>query len=198
MSLEILLRRNARTVSSTSSALSSTSRISTSCDMNYLIPDQTFWFIVRVVLGRSKREEERRSFVELRFRPNPPTVFANDALYNCQSHPRSFEIARLVQPLKNSKKLAYVLHLEARSVVPHEDDAKIVLRHLSHLNYRAFPLSRILHCVRQQIDEHLFHQSRIAFRAKQIPDLPFHLPPGTLCCKVLDRLPQNRVQRRSL
>src|SRR5260370_9403214 len=195
---EVLLRRNARTVSSTSSALSSTSRISTWVDMNSLIPDQTFWFIVRAVLGRSEREEERCSFVDFRFRPNPPTVFANDALYNCQSHPRSFEVARLVQPLKNSKELAYVLHLEARSVVPHEDDPKIVLRHLSHLHPPPFPLSRVLHCVRQQINEHLFHQSRIAFRAKQVPDLPFHLPPGTLCRKVLDRLPQNRVQRSSL
>src|SRR5260370_3905033 len=198
MSLEILLRRKGRTVSYTSAARSSTSRISTSCDMNCLIPDQTFCFIVRVVLGRSKREEKRRSLIDFRVRPNPPTVFANDALYNCQSHPRSFEIARLVQPLKNSKKLAHVLHLAPRSVVPHEHDAKLVLRHLSHLNYRAFPLSRVLHRVRQQINEHLFHQSRIAFRAKQVPDLPFHLPPGTLCRKVLDRLPQNRVQRSSL
>src|SRR5258708_14549340 len=176
MSLEILLRRKARTVSSTSSALSSTSRISTSCDMNCLIPDQTFCFIVRVVLGRSKREEKRRSLIDFRVRPNPPTVFANDALYNCQSHPRSFEIARLVQPLKNSKKLAHVLHLEARPVVPHEDDAKLVLRHLSHLHYPPLPLSRVLHCVRQQIDKYLFHQSRIAFRAEQAPYLPLHLP----------------------
>src|SRR5260370_40479394 len=119
MPLESLLRRKARTVSSTSSALSSTSRISTSCDMNYLIPDQTFWFIVRLVLGRSEREEERCSLIDFRLRPNPPTVFANDALYNCQSHPRSFEIARLVQPLKNSKELAYVLHLEARPIIAH-------------------------------------------------------------------------------
>src|SRR5229473_3286861 len=67
-----------------------------------------------VVSGRSDRKEKRRSFIGFRFRPNPPAMFANNALHDCQAYPRAFKIPRLVQPLKNSEELAYVLHLEAR------------------------------------------------------------------------------------
>src|SRR5208283_6057888 len=113
MSLEILLRRRARTVNSTSSTLSSTSRISTSCDMNYLIPLAGSGFWSCLLLGRSERKEKRRSLIKLRFRPNPPTVFPNNPLHNRQAHSCALEIPSPMQALKHTEEFARVLHLEA-------------------------------------------------------------------------------------
>src|SRR5260370_1564727 len=141
MSLDILLRCSARAVSSTSSALSSTSRISTSGDMNDLIPDCKFWFPVSVAVRPSEREEKRRSLVELRFRPDAPTVFANNALHNRQSDACAFEVPRLVQPLKDPEKFAHILHLEARAVVVHEDYALVVPAVFVPLQSRHAPAS---------------------------------------------------------
>jgi len=55
--------------------------------------------------------------IGLSFSPDPPTVFANNALHNRQTYPRPLEIARLVQPLKNPEKLIIILHIKASPIV---------------------------------------------------------------------------------
>src|SRR5271165_514549 len=103
MTLAILLRRKARMVNSASSGQSSTSRISTSCDMQHLSGEWKFQRRGGVVLGRTDGEGKGRAAIELGFGPNAPTVFANDALGNGQAHARAFKITSLVQALKNAK-----------------------------------------------------------------------------------------------
>src|SRR5712671_4322082 len=125
-------------------------------------------------------------------------MFANNALHNRQAYSRALKIPRLVQPLKNSEELADVLHLKARTVVAYKDHALVVLPYLTDFNYRMFPLPGIFEGIRQQIHEYLFHQSRIAFRAEQVSDVPVHLPRRTLRRKLLDNLPQQQVQWRRL
>src|ERR1700679_3601212 len=147
MSLESLLRRKARTVNSTSSGLSSTRRISTSCDIDHLLVFCSFLSFFCVAFRRSEGEEKRCPFVQFRLRPNLPAVFANDALNNCQTHSRSFKVTRFVQPLKNPEELAYILHLEAHTVVPDKKHTLVVLSHLSNFNHGVFPFTRVFHCI---------------------------------------------------
>ncbi len=56
----------------------------------------------------------------------------------------------------------------------------------------------VLHRIREQIREYLFHQTRIALRIEQVSDLPLHFPAGKVRSKVLDRLRHQRTQRRLL
>jgi hypothetical protein len=93
--------------------------------------------------GRLDREEKRRPLIGLRFGPNPPTVFANNALHYRQSHPRSFEVAGLVEALKNSEEFGCVLHLEAGPVVANKDHALIVLPPMPHLDHSPFLFARV-------------------------------------------------------
>src|SRR5271166_1004914 len=189
MLLASLPRRNSRIVNSTSSGLSSTRRISTSCDMHLLLGDREFRFLLRFVFGQSDGEEKRCSLIDLRFRPNTATVFPNDALHDRQADSCAFEITSLVQPLKNSKKLPDILHLEAHPVVADKYNALAVVPHLSHLNHGVFSLPCVLHGIGEQVYEDLLDQSRIAFRAEQVSDLPLYVPACAFRRQVLDHLP---------
>src|SRR5579863_2520284 len=152
-------------VSSASSGLSSTSSISTSCDIDLLFVNGRFWLLARLVLGRTEREEKRRSLIDRRLGPYSATVPLNDALHNRQAHSGTFEIARFVQALKNSEKLFRVLHLEAHPVVADKHNALAALHGLSHLDHSVLAPPRVLHGIGEQIHEYLPHQTRIAFRA---------------------------------
>src|SRR3984957_8349774 len=185
MTFASLLRRNARTVNSASSGLSSTSRISTSLDMDDLIIGYgvccaNLCRSNRTPLCDTQREKECRSSVKLRFRPDSPAVLPNDTLHNRQPYSRAFEIAGLMQPLENAKQLARVLHLEARAIVLDEYDALTVLHRLSHLNHRPLLSAGVLHGIRKQIDEHLLDESRIAVSAGKTRNLPFNFSPRVL------------------
>src|ERR1700688_5276646 len=100
MSLASLWWRNSRIANSTSSGLSSTSKTSTLCGMCHSILYWKLWFLARFVLGGSQRKEKRRSVIELRFRPNPPTVFPNDALHYGQPSSWAFELGSLAHAVE--------------------------------------------------------------------------------------------------
>src|ERR1700676_2354633 len=188
MSLASWLRRNARIVSSTSSGLSSTSRISTSCDMHLLLERRSACLLARLALGCAQREEKCRPMIDFSGDPNPATVLPNDALHKRQADSSTLEIARRVQPVKDSKKLSRIPHVETHPVVPDENHPLVVLVDPSHLDHGMFPPARVLHSIREQVHEYLFHQSGIAFGAEQGSDLPLHLPAGTLRSKIVNCL----------
>jgi hypothetical protein len=45
----------------------------------------------------------------------------NDALDRRQSYPGAYELVSQMQPLKYAEELVDILHVEANTVVPHED-----------------------------------------------------------------------------
>src|ERR1700733_7100586 len=94
------LFRSSRIVSSASSGLSSTSKISTSCDMDLLSNDGKLRLLARGALRRSNGEEERRPTTNIRLSPNPAPVFPNNTLHNRKAHSGAFKIAGFLQSLK--------------------------------------------------------------------------------------------------
>src|SRR6202162_1126400 len=70
---------------------------------------------------------KRRAFIHFGFRPDPATMFANDALHGSQSNACAFEIFGPVQTLKDAEQLVFILHVEADPVVSYEDDALAIL-----------------------------------------------------------------------
>src|SRR5437763_13091029 len=109
-SLATRLARSAVTVSSTSWALSSASRIRL-----------TSAIIVRASSSR-KRERERRAGVDAPFRPDPSALAVDDAPHVGEADPVAFEIVRAVKPLEHAEQLVRVRHVEPDAVVAHEHD----------------------------------------------------------------------------
>src|SRR5579859_3208262 len=91
---------SARSVSSASSSLSSTSRISTASSS------------IRSVLPR-KREGDLCALPELALRLDPPAVTTHDPLHERKPHPGSLELGGGMQPLKHSEELARIPRVEA-------------------------------------------------------------------------------------
>src|SRR5713226_9724989 len=121
MRLHSFSLRNACKVSSKSSALSSTRKISTSSEaINSLLSlpcrHRRLLFGLRH-LRRSQVEVKRGAFVELGFGPDAPTMLVNDALHGGEPYPRTLKILRPVQSLEHSEKLIGILHAEAHPVV---------------------------------------------------------------------------------
>src|SRR6188508_3423674 len=101
ISLAILLLRNARSVKSTSSGLSSTSRISS--------------------IGRSSRsaqgEVERGAFADLAFGPDVPAVAVDDALDGGEADAAAWKVRRRVQPLERPEQVRGEVRVVAGAVV---------------------------------------------------------------------------------
>src|SRR6185436_17905178 len=96
------LLRNARSVSSTSSGLSSTRRISLIGFLQGVLP---------------QGEIEAGSLVRFPFRPHVPAVTMNDPLHRGEPDAGAREFGRGVQPLERSKQFIRVLRIEAGAVV---------------------------------------------------------------------------------
>src|SRR5690349_19016979 len=94
----------ARSVSASSSGLSSTSRIAELISM--LLPRQS--------------EVERRAAIDLRLGPDAAAVTADDALHGHEADTRTVELLRRVQPLKDAEELRREGHVESGAVVANE------------------------------------------------------------------------------
>src|SRR5258708_7913452 len=153
MSLEILLRRNASTVNSTSSALSSTSRVSTSCDIDPPWLIATFGLLLVLF-------------------PDDPTVKKNVApsstFASAQILPPCLRIMRCTiarptpvpqnpAPCATAEKLRRACLSKPAPLSRTKITRWSFLLCLSHFNHGMLPLPRVLHRIRQQIYEYLFH-----------------------------------------
>jgi hypothetical protein len=69
-----------------------------------------------------KGKVESRALVGFAFGPDASAVATNHTLNQGQPHAGSFKLLGTVQTLEHTEKLAHVLHLESRAVVPHGVD----------------------------------------------------------------------------
>src|SRR4051812_10968136 len=98
----ILLLRNARSVSSSSFALSSTRTITRSC------------------MGLRQREVERGALARLAVGPGPAAVALCDPRHRGEPDPGAGVVRLGVQTLKHSEQLVAIGHVEAGAVVAHK------------------------------------------------------------------------------
>src|SRR6266581_6709644 len=65
---------------------------------------------------------ERRAFARLRLRPDPATMFVDDALYGGQAKAVSGKLVCGMEPLEHAEEFARVAQVKADAVVAHEID----------------------------------------------------------------------------
>src|SRR4051794_2860930 len=123
-----------RTVSSTSSGLSSTTRMSIRCGSaeggRWGRDSSGAGFLPELLIGigwiptsslpcipAAQRQVKCRSALRLGLGPNPASVFMRNALHQGQSRSVALELIRSMQPLKHAEQLPGVAHLEPNSIV---------------------------------------------------------------------------------
>ena len=109
-----------------------------------------------------QREKENCAFVDFRFHPNVAAMFGNDPLCSGQAHSHSFEVLPAVRPLEDSKKLIGVLHIKTHSVIPNKEHLPAPVQPASYLDHGRFSGHCVFDRIREQVEEYLLDQSRIA------------------------------------
>src|SRR2546428_11742137 len=97
----------------------------------------------------------------------------DDPLYVRQADSRALELVGAMKTLEDAEQLRGVCHLEADTVVAHED-YDLAIRLLGHtdLDPRAGGFPRILHRVGDEIREDEAKHRAISAQRRQRPDLP--------------------------
>src|SRR5579859_6209979 len=150
-----LSRRSECNVSSMSSLLSSTSRMSISGKfMSDLLLRGRF---LKCFVQRGECEVERSALVQFRLRPDTAPVFLHDALHRGQAYSGAFEVFGAVHALENAEQLSGILHVESHTVVADEDDREALLLLSSNLDHRPSAWPCELESIQQQVLENLFH-----------------------------------------
>src|SRR5687768_6901618 len=104
---------SARSVNSSSSGLSSTSKITLS--------------LISPPFSSLKREIKCRALIDFPFGPDFAAVAVHDALDRRQPNPRAVEFGHGVQALKGAEQLAGIGHVEPGAIVAHEVDRPAVV-----------------------------------------------------------------------
>src|SRR5439155_2902318 len=130
----------ARSVSASSSGLSSTSRIA------------------RSVIGclpvlASQSEVERRPAPHRPLRPHAAAMAVHDALHRGEPHARALELGGRVEALERAEQLVGVRHVESRAVVPDEAGTLPVGLVHAELDARAGVLPGVLPRVTEEVLE---------------------------------------------
>src|SRR6267143_476607 len=150
-SFPILFFFSARSVSVTSSGLSSTSRMVLA--LIQLPPD--------VGSEPSYGEVERGPLLDRPLAPHPATVAADDAAHRRQSDSRALELAGGVETLKRPEQLVGVRHVEPGPVVPHVIHRPRLVPSDPEFDARPGMLGGVLPGVAQQVLEDQAEQSRV-------------------------------------
>src|ERR1017187_4972855 len=139
---------NACSMSSTSSGLSSTSKMSAR------------WSGMRG--GAFRCKVKSRAAIHRCFGPDTTAMALNDALHDRQADAGAGEILGAMQPLKHVEQLAGILHVEADPVVG--DEEHLFVSHLARADLDAGVVAqfRVLEGVVDDVHEHLLEQRRIA------------------------------------
>src|SRR5262245_39517414 len=122
-------------------------------------------------MNSGERKVDGRSLARLPLRPNASAVAVNDSLDDRQAKSGSLKLSDGVKPLKDTKQLVRIPHVEADTVVFNTKDILIVLRCAACLNRRRLPAARKLQRIREQIDEDLPEQNFIADCRRQFREL---------------------------
>src|ERR1700683_4064949 len=136
-SFRILFFRKARSVSASSSGLSSTS--------NMVL--RSIAVVPLRECSRLQGEIKRSAAFHGAFGPHLSAMAVNDPLYGSQTDPGPRELGGRVKPLERSEKEIHVARVESRSIIFHEIGAVAVLIGSSELDSRAIVRGRVLPCV---------------------------------------------------
>src|SRR5205814_9086977 len=153
------LRLNARSVSVTSSGLSSTSRM-------------TLFESVMVLLFQV--EEEGRSMSGLGVHPDLAVVPAEDALHDREADARAGKLALVVQALEGAEQPVRVGHVEAHSVVGDKAVLLAVVLDHAHPDDGVLGLAGELPGVLQQVLHRDVHQRAVGLHRHAVVDDPLH------------------------
>src|SRR5690242_18915861 len=146
--LRTLLSFSTSCVNRTSPALSSTSKISISCDCSKFILGPLLW--KRFVSHRGYREYERRSAARRRLHGNRSAVPLGDLLADSQANARAWVFGLRVQPLENYPNALRMFLGNADAVVPDRNLPQVAVSRRGNMDFRR-PIPAKLHRVRQQI-----------------------------------------------
>src|SRR5688500_6233589 len=86
-----------------------------------------------------------------------------------------FELRGAVQALEHAEQLVAVGSVEADTVVLDADDDLVILLDCENLDARLRTRPRVLHCVGQQVQEHLVQQGAVAADVRQLLQSPLDL-----------------------
>src|SRR6185437_14812662 len=126
---------NARLASASSSALSSTRRMTFSS-----LPIESSMYETFLCLAAThglKREAECRSFAHDAFSADAPAVAIDDSLYRCQPDPSAGELLVRMQALESAKQLVRIGHVEAGPVIADKKLSRAILANRAELDPRA-------------------------------------------------------------
>src|SRR5690606_33797518 len=143
-----------RNVSSASSGLSSTSRISISSNSsNAPLPGQ--------------REVERRALAGLRVRPKPTAMPCHDSVNQREPDSGAGKLVAVMQALKHAEQLVGVTRIVADAVVADEVDVLALFVDRANLDDGMILARRELDRVRQEVHPHLLEQAAVADRFRK-------------------------------
>src|SRR5258705_2914061 len=151
ISFAILAWRSARIVSSSSSALSSTSMINFSG------------------IGL-QGEEQRRALARRGVGPDAPAVPVHDALDRGEADTGAGIIGVGMQSMEGAEELGGIGHVEAGAVVAHEEGRRRAVTQRADLDMRLLGLRSELPGVADQVLDRRAQQPRIALRAQALAD----------------------------
>jgi hypothetical protein len=105
-------------------------------------------------------------------------VSLNDTPDSSEPYASTFELLRVVQPLKDTKELVRVSFVEAHAVIPNEEDRlPFALYAADDFDHRPLANARVFEGVGEQILHDQPQHERVATDLGQLPDLPDDLPP---------------------
>src|ERR1700723_1312248 len=136
----MLFLLSARIISASSSALSSTSRITRS-------------FIIAPLLS-FERKRKRRSLAFCALRRDSAAVAPDDPLNRRQSHPGARELGDGMKPLEGTEQFFGICHVEAGPIIADEIDLLAILIGGRELNFCPHRLAGELPRVADQIFKH--------------------------------------------
>src|SRR5881409_1365174 len=159
------LRLTARSVSSTSSGLSSTSRMT----------------LFALLMFRLREiEEEGRAVARLGVHPDPAVVAVEDALHDRQADAGASELALVMQALEGTEQAVGIGHVEADAVVGDEAILLAVVLDHADTDHRLVGLAGELPRVLQQVLHCDLHQRAVGLHGHAVVDHPLHRAIGLL------------------
>src|SRR5262245_22236811 len=120
----------------------------------------------------------------------------NDALHGGEPDPGPLESLGKVQPLKHAKQIVDVLHIEAHTVVPREDDHFARVTGLTaYLDPRLFARARELDGVRNQVGQGEIQHRPVTRNSRQRGDLPLDAAPDGIALGFAEYFTCQRLER---
>src|SRR5207244_8282095 len=111
-------------------------------------------------------EEKCSAFSDLTLSPNCSAMTRDDAAHDGKADSGPLKLAFGVESLKHAKQAVRVFGLEADAIIAHENKKFVLSLFAANFDDRFGSRSRILDCIREQIDKDLLEQAGIGFRRR--------------------------------